>query len=293
MLNLIQRYPKSFLAALLVHVVTGVFFVITFDWTAKAPEEEPEVNVVQATAVDESQVQAELEKLRAMEAARKKKEDDRVKRLEDKAAKAKAAREKEQKRIRELEKKRKAEAKRKAQLEKERKQAEAQAKKAAEARQREEAAAAEAERKRKAAEEANRKAEAEAKRLRDEQRRAEEERLRQKALEEEEARMAAERAKREQSTVAKYVAMIRNQVDRAVKYPPGLDTRNLSCDVRVRILSNGNVLDVRVIKSSGNALFDTAVQRAVQAAAPLPVPRDPAIYSAYFRELEFTFKPGK
>ncbi|WP_020167525.1 MULTISPECIES: cell envelope integrity protein TolA [Methylotenera] len=48
----------------------------------------------------------------------------------------------------------------------------------------------------------------------------------------------------------------------------------------------------RLTKSSGNSACDDAVERAIAASQPLPLPSDPAIY-AKFRNLNLTFKPNE
>ncbi|MES2636061.1 MAG: TonB C-terminal domain-containing protein [Pseudomonadota bacterium] len=48
----------------------------------------------------------------------------------------------------------------------------------------------------------------------------------------------------------------------------------------------------RLKKSSGNSACDDAVERAIAASQPLPLPSDPAIY-AKFRSLNLTFKPNE
>lgn len=48
----------------------------------------------------------------------------------------------------------------------------------------------------------------------------------------------------------------------------------------------------KLIKSSGNSACDAAVERAISASQPLPLPTDPAIY-AKFRNLNLTFRPNE
>ncbi len=161
---IIKKYPRSFAAAVALHIFLAIIFLanIEFDSEPAIPEQK-EVDVVQATAVNEEQVLAELAKLKAAELAKKKKEDARVNKLERDADKAKKQREREQRRLAELEKKRKAEQKKKQQLEKESKNAE-QKRKQEEKKQREaEKQRKIAEQKQKDAEKATAKAEKEQK----------------------------------------------------------------------------------------------------------------------------------
>jgi colicin import membrane protein len=56
----------------------------------------------------------------------------------------------------------------------------------------------------------------------------------------------------------------------------------------VALLPNGEVLTVRMRKSSGNKAYDEEVQRAINAASPLPKPDQPSLFR---RELELKFRP--
>lgn len=48
----------------------------------------------------------------------------------------------------------------------------------------------------------------------------------------------------------------------------------------------------KLVKSSGNAACDDAVERAIRASEPLPLPTDPALFSE-FRNLKLTFRPNE
>ncbi len=48
----------------------------------------------------------------------------------------------------------------------------------------------------------------------------------------------------------------------------------------------------RLVKSSGNAACDDAVERAIRASEPLPLPSDASLFSQ-FRNLKLTFKPNE
>jgi colicin import membrane protein len=56
----------------------------------------------------------------------------------------------------------------------------------------------------------------------------------------------------------------------------------------VSLLPNGEVLTVRMRKSSGNRAYDEAVERAILGASPLPKPDDASLFQ---RQLELTFRP--
>ena len=302
-LQLAVKYPRAFGLAIGLHLLLAVFFVISFDWTAKPDVIEPEVNVVQATAVDESQVQAELAKIREIEARKHKTEEDRVKSLERKADKARREREKEQQRIAQLEKERKVESDRKNQAEQERKLAEEKgrlARKENERLEMERQQAVEAQKQalaeRERLEQERVKAEAEAQRAKAEvekaeaaRRKAEEERMRADMLAADQQRLNEQREKQVLSVIQRYQLMIKDKVTRNWQRPPTAKA-GMSCDVKVRIIPGGNVLDVRVIKSSGDIVFDRSVEHAVRRAAPLPLPADASLFK-HFRELEFTFSP--
>ena len=179
---------------------------------------------------------------------------------------------------------RKAEAKRKAEVEKKRKEeqmrkarAEAEKKRKAEA---EKKRKAEAEKKRKAELAARRKAEEAAKR------KAAEDAL-QASLAEEQQQLAAARVSKE---VNRYMAYIREKVQRSWIRSP--DSRpGLTCLVEVRLIPSGEVIDAKIIQSSGDTAFDRSVEAAVFKASPLPVPKDPQVMEK-FRSFRFRFKPG-
>lgn len=48
----------------------------------------------------------------------------------------------------------------------------------------------------------------------------------------------------------------------------------------------------RLVKSSGNAVCDEAVERAIRLSEPLPLPSDPSLFSQ-FRNLKLTFRPNE
>lgn len=63
------------------------------------------------------------------------------------------------------------------------------------------------------------------------------------------------------------------------------------CTIRVRLLSDGTVMDAKVISSSGNEDFDRSAENAVNKASPLPVPKDKELFAREFRSFQFLFNP--
>lgn len=53
-------------------------------------------------------------------------------------------------------------------------------------------------------------------------------------------------------------------------------------------LPSGEVLDVRLLKASGNPVWDAATERAIRKSSPLPKPGRPELFQ---RELKLTFRP--
>jgi colicin import membrane protein len=262
-------------------------------------EEQRLAEVKQQQAAEQQRL-AELEQQRAAEAAATKRRQEAEKKRQAEVKQQQAA---EQRRLAELEQQRAAEAaetKRRQEAEKKRqaevKQQQAaeqkrlaeleQQKQAAEKKRRDEEArlaALEAQRK---VDEQKRQAAAEAER----QRRAEETAQRQREIAAETERQAAEADRVAQSTAVRYTALIRDRVERSWLRSPGLPDK-LEALLLVRLDPFGEVLEARIVRSSGNALFDRSAEAAVKKASPLPVPSDVTIYNRFFREFQFVFKP--
>jgi len=287
MWQVVRENPRAVIYAVLMHVGLLMLLVFSLDWTPKSVKPGT-TRPIQAELVDMSK-QREIEaQKRADKAAKEKAAKDKAvkekaakdkavkeKAAKDKAAKDKAAREKaaKDKAARDKAVKEKA-AKEKAARDKAAKEKAAKEKAAKEKAAKEKA---EAERKQKAEQEAKRRAEAEAAR----QREAEQ------ALQ---AQLAEEAAQaRAQSALSEFIPYIQDKVQnnwlRPAGSPPGL-----SCVIQVTLIPGGDVVGTRVVQSSGNALFDSSVERAVQKASPLPLPNDPALFK-YFREINFRFVP--
>lgn len=144
-------------------------------------------------------------------------------------------------------------------------------------------------RKKRQQEEAERKKREEAekkKREEDARRKREEE---QRRAEEERARQAVERARAEaasarQKAIDGYVERIKAKIRGTANIPDTVRGQP-EIHVRIRILPGGEVLDIAITKRSGNASYDTAIERAIRSASPLPVPPANSELFPVFRDL--------
>lgn len=84
-----------------------------------------------------------------------------------------------------------------------------------------------------------------------------------------------------------YAAKIRGKVRGNIFLPPNIQG-NPEAIFEVNQLPSGEVLDVKLKRSSGNAGLDSAIERAILKSSPLPKPDDPALFQ---RTLEIKYKP--
>jgi colicin import membrane protein len=80
--------------------------------------------------------------------------------------------------------------------------------------------------------------------------------------------------------------MIKAKIRSRVVMPPDLPG-NPKVEFDVTLLPGGDILDVRLRRSSGYPAFDSAVERAIHLSKPLPLPSDPALFNR-FRNLDVT-----
>jgi colicin import membrane protein len=264
MLKALFENPKALVLAILVHVVLLGVLLVSIDWTSKPPAAR-QVETVKAVVVDESRVQAEMEKLKKAEQKKKDDEAARQKQLKREAEAAKKKRQAEERKLADLKKKRSEEAKKKEALAKQRK---AEEQRLAKLKQQEEV---------RKKEEARKKAEA--------QRKAEQARRKRELQEQLQAEAKAAQA----AEINRYIALIRNKVSQSWLRPVGFQ-KGLKCTVQVNLIPSGDVVNARVTVSSGNPVFDRSVLSAVHKASPLPLPKDPVLLNE-MRVINFEFEP--
>jgi len=101
----------------------------------------------------------------------------------------------------------------------------------------------------------------------------------------------AELAAAQGKIVDEYQAKIRAKIRKNIVEPPGV-SQDARAEFLVTLLPGGAVLPPRLIKSSGNTAYDSAVERAILKSDPLPLPPDVKLFNR-FRELALVFKPEK
>ena len=80
--------------------------------------------------------------------------------------------------------------------------------------------------------------------------------------------------------IAEYKARILAKIRRNIIMPPDLPG-NPVVEFNVTLLPGGDILDVKLSRSSGFAAFDSAVERAIYLSKPLPLPPDPAMFPQF------------
>ena len=99
------------------------------------------------------------------------------------------------------------------------------------------------------------------------------------------AQAAAARSKASKNWQERIAAKVKGNI----VLPPGL-TGNPQADFDITLMTNGDVLLVKLHKSSGNRALDDAIERAIYKSSPLPLPENRDVFQ---RELRPTFSPLK
>jgi colicin import membrane protein len=102
-------------------------------------------------------------------------------------------------------------------------------------------------------------------------------------------RAEAQAASAQAKLLNEYTNRIKAKIRQFVVIPPNIQG-NPEAEFDVVLIPGGEVLSAKLRKSSGNAAYDSAVERAILKAQPLPLPPDPALFGQ-FRELRLTFRP--
>lgn len=123
--------------------------------------------------------------------------------------------------------------------------------------------------------------------LKEAEKRKANEAARQEAEKELAALKAQQAGKAQANAMADYIARIRGKVRGNIMLPADVKG-NPEAIFEVTQLPSGEVLEVRLKKSSGNVAWDTATERAIRKSSPLPTPAQKELFS---RTLELKFRP--
>jgi colicin import membrane protein len=111
------------------------------------------------------------------------------------------------------------------------------------------------------------------------------------------ASIQAERIRQDEQAAAngrvvdEYKTKIHDKIKRNVSTIPDV-ANDARAEFLVTLLPGGAVLKAELKKSSGNAAYDDAVERAILKSDPLPLPPDVQLFNR-FRELDLVFKPAE
>jgi colicin import membrane protein len=115
-----------------------------------------------------------------------------------------------------------------------------------------------------------------------------------KRKEDERAEAEAERAREEATQARKkefemWADKIRTKVRSRANVPDTV-VGNPEVQVMIRVLPGGDVLDITITKRSGNPTYDSAIERGIRSASPLPVPPANSELFPSFRELKLNIR---
>lgn len=136
----------------------------------------------------------------------------------------------------------------------------------------------------------------EQRRQQEEQRQRDEELRRQQEAQQRQQEAAAaearERAETEAEIIAAYTAIIHDLVQQRWSRPPSA-RNHMETVLRIRLVPTGDVVDVEIVRSSGDAAFDRSAEMAVRSVGRFSELQGmpPRLFERSFRSLLLTFRP--
>ena len=93
----------------------------------------------------------------------------------------------------------------------------------------------------------------------------------------------------EQVQVQSYSQQIRSDIESKWSRPPS--ARNgMEVTLMIQLVPGGELIDVKIIKRSGNDAFDTSAVNAVRKVQTFNVPEEYELFDQYFRKLTLPFR---
>lgn len=294
--RLALKFP--WLLSLILHGLILLALIQTIDWKNRIITSTPSrQQTIKARVIDESKIRAEKERKRQQQLRKereqaRKQAEKRRKALEKKRLAEKKQQE-EQRRKAALKRKKLAEEKAKKEKFRRQKAEQARLKKARETAERQRKAqleAAEKERLRKERERQEAEARAKIEAEKEAQRREAEAELRRQMMSEEQGLNTAIE-EQTQSIINEYEVLLKKKIERYWVRPKN-SPAGLSCELQVRLIPGGDVVEVKVTRSSGNSIFDRSAINAVKQASPLPIPDDITLFNR-FKLITYDFSPDE
>ena len=272
---------RSFFYSIVLHAIA--FGLLVINLNIISTPQQPSLynsNIIDAVTINNEQIQQELLKIKELEQQKENEQLRKQRELE--------------RQLSELEKKSSAEEQRLAELRKKQQDEENLRKqeeiKLAEVKQQQETIRKQQEEQIKLNEEAKRQKQEELKLAEEDRKRLDAEEALKAQLAEEQRQLQETQNRQDLNVINSYQGRIRNAIVREFNIV-GLPTdTGLSCIFQIRMIPGGDVVEARILKTSGNLLFDSRAEIAVKRASPLPVPNDPRIF-AKMREFRLIFDP--
>ena len=262
MFEFLKNHPRYLIGAIIIHLLFLVLFGVGFHFKSDNRAATTIPQSVKVNTVDERLVKKELEQLEAADNKEKRRKEELVKkrkaeeqRLEQVRKQRLAEQKKEKKRLALLQEKEKLEKKRLKELEEKRRKQEQLDRE----------------------NDLKQKLQAEQQRMQKEQ---------------EVAALRQAELKKKQTLIDKYRNLIEAKVYQNWIRPPG-DLKGRVCELHVRLIPSGEVINVVVSKSSGNSVYDKSVLAAVKKASPLPLPPAESGLFDVFRDLHLPMRADK
>lgn len=268
------KYKPSFVVSLSLHAIVLLLLLVSFSWSSPPIIVNKGNKIVHAVAVDSTQVDKIVKDLKQQQQAKAAAEDAKQKHLVEQAKAAEKKRVDEQKQLEALKKQQ-------VELQKQ-KTSEAEALKKLKAEQAQQS---------KQLEELKEQQKA----LQEKEKAAKQKAQNdaalalQKQIAEKQAAIAQQKSEAIAGIVNQYQGLIIEAISKNWLVPSGTDP-NTACQLYIRLLPDGKVIDVKIMKGSGNIALDRSAVAAVYKASPLPVPKDPAAYQP-FKQFNLTVKP--
>jgi colicin import membrane protein len=270
MFSIFKDNPRYVIGALIVHVILIALVAMSFHWTSKPNSSAGAPETIKVKAISEKKVDEEMKKISEAETQQqreveqkvaqqqqqlqdlRKQQEEELKKRDQQSKKIAFDQEREKKRLKELEEKRRQEELKQEQTKREKSFKE--------------------------------KVAVEEKRLEEEQKNLLAERQQQESA----ALGRKQEEKRRQTIIDKYRDIITAYVRRHWIEPPNAK-ETLVCILQIKLIPSGDVVNIKVAKSSGDPVFDRSVENAVRKASPLPMPPPETGLVDAFRDLEITF----